>query len=79
MTGALKCRYCGLWIGEGGGHNVHSWCHDTAFYAAALTRVRGMDELPPLGTKASGRHQQRALRRVALERYLEAVTEQAAT
>jgi hypothetical protein len=78
VTSTLTCRYCGLWIGEGGSGSVHGHCHDAAYYAAALTRVRGLDKLPPPG-KLSGRHSKRALRRVALERYLEVLTGQAAT
>lgn len=75
----LNCRYCGLWIGDGWGHKVHPECHDAAYYATALTRVRGTAELPRLGAWISGRHMRRAVRRVALERYLEVITGQAAT
>jgi hypothetical protein len=67
----MKCHYCGLWIGDGSGDNVHPECHDAAYYAAALAKVRAMPTLPPVGAQVRGRHMQRAIRRVGLERYLD--------
>lgn len=79
MTTSLRCHYCGLWLGTGGGNDVHPECHDAAYYATALAKVRTMSKLPPIGSDVRGRHMQRAVRRVGLERLLEVVTADART
>jgi hypothetical protein len=78
MSTGHRCHYCGLWIGEGA-DSVHPECHDAAYYAAALTKVRAMPVLPPIGSDVRGRHMQRAVRRVGLERWLDVLMAESRT
>lgn len=82
MSYSARCHYCGLWTGEvvggpdnpWGGSDVHGHCRDAARYAAALSRVRAMDDPPRPRAHRNGRHMLRAMWRVGLERHLEVVT-----